>query len=104
MNNNVQTNTPNQGNIVNMDKPKVVPIVEEKNKTFTYKARGKAGKVINDTVEASSLEDAKNYLLSNGFQIIKIKEDKLASTVRIGGTSKPMKTGELVFFLTQLST
>ena len=104
MNNNVQTNTPNQGNIVNIDKPKVVPIVEEKNKTFTYKARGKAGKVINDTVEASSLEDAKNYLLSNGFQIIKIKEDKLASTVRIGGTSKPMKTGELVFFLTQLST
>lgn len=73
-------------------------------KKFVYKVKNSEGKIVNDYCDASSLDDATNYLLSEGYQIIKIKEDKLASSLKLTNTGRQMKTSELVFFLTQLST
>lgn len=95
----------NQNNVGNMsDIPTSTFNKREIKKRFTYKVKDKNNKIINDYYDTVSIEDAKNYLESQGYQIIKIKEDKLSSKLGIANSSKEMKAKDISFFLTQLST
>ncbi len=69
---------------------------------FKYKVKNQAGKVISGTFDAYNIEQAKNYLISEGYQIISILPKK-KSSLDIMITS-PIKVGEMSFALTQIST
>lgn len=69
---------------------------------FRYKIRGANGKIKTGTFDAYNIEQAKNYLINEGYDLVSI-EPKKASSFDIILTS-PIKTGEMSFALTQIST
>lgn len=73
---------------------------------FKYTVKDKTGVVSNGFFDAYSKIDVHSFLLSQGYEIVNIEEDKLST--RFGLASKgprgKMKAKELSFFLTQLST
>ena len=73
--------------------------------TFNYQVKNDVGKVIKSSFEAKSISEVEAFLLNEGYEIIKIEPKKkfsLDMDVSLFGTS--LKTGELSFALTQLST
>ena len=69
---------------------------------FKYKFKQKNGKVSTGSFDAYNIEQAKNYLTNEGYNLISVEPIK-NSSLNITLTS-PIKTGELSFALTQIST
>ena len=72
---------------------------------YEYTARDRNGKFVKNYYEAYSLVEVQSYLLSEGYDIYKIRTNQAINIFhRTTSTKKKMKTSDLVFFLTQLST
>lgn len=70
--------------------------------TFKYKARNKDGKIINSSFDAYNVDQAKNFLVQEGLEVIEIKaRSKFDVDITIGNV---FPIAELAFALTQLST
>lgn len=77
-------------------------IKEEPLFSYRYKAKGVNGKVFSSTMEGSSIDDVKNFLKNEGYEIIEINPRKTYDVdINIGGK---FGAAELSFTLTQLST
>ena len=70
---------------------------------FKYTVKDKNGKVITDYLDSPNRVDVESFLLSQGYEIIEINEDKMPLFIGISRTKK-LSYKELSFFLTQLST
>lgn len=73
--------------------------------TFDYQVKNDSGKVIKSSFDAKSISEVEAFLLNEGYEIIKIEPRKKISldmNITLFGTK--LKTGELSFALTQLST
>lgn len=73
---------------------------------YEYVAKDKEGKVIKGYFEAFSKVEVHSYLLSEGYEVYSIKTNKWIQFMR-GNSSvnyTKVKTKDLIFFLTQLST
>lgn len=71
-------------------------------KRFRYTIINGIGKKENGTFDAESEDDVRNFLLSQDYQVLEVKE-RSASDIDIGGNGK-MGANDLSFSLTQLST
>jgi len=71
---------------------------------YKYKARDKSGKIITSSLNAFSKLEVHSFLESQGLDVLEITEDKFGTQVAITFTDRQMKTKDLTFFLTQLST
>lgn len=69
---------------------------------FQYKIKLKNGKLRSGTFDAYNLEQAKNYLINEGYEIVSILPKK-KSALDITLTS-PLKVSDMAFALTQIST
>ena len=77
-------------------------IKEEPLFSYRYKAKGVNGKEFSGTMEGSSIDDVKNFLINEGYEIVEINPRKTYDVdVNIGGK---FGSAELSFTLTQLST
>jgi len=71
-------------------------------KKYRYIVINAVGKKENSTFEAESVEELRNFLLMQGYQVLQIKErDKFDVDINIGNK---LKVEDLSFMLTQLST
>ncbi len=72
--------------------------------TYYYKVRLKDGKIKKGKMNGSSKLDINSFLVNEGYTVYSIKTSPLINILNkdIGGTK--LKTKELVFFLTELST
>ncbi len=89
--------------------PVVVPKDEENalgpKTVYEYTAKDKNGKFVKNYYEAYSLVEVQSYLLSEGYDIYKIRTNQTINLFhRTASAKKKMKTSDMVFFLTQLST
>ena len=72
---------------------------------YEYTARNREGKLVKNYYEAYSLVEVQSYLLSEGYDIYKIRTNQTINLLhRTASTKKRMKISDMVFFLTQLST
>ena len=72
---------------------------------YEYTARDKDGKFVKNYYEAYSLVEVQSYLLSEGYDIYKIRTNQTINLFhRTANAKRKMKTADMVFFLTQLST
>lgn len=77
----------------------------EKKLMYEYIVENEDGEIIKDYFDAYSVAEVNAYLKSEGLKIYSIKTNKYIQTmygVSFGGNK--MKTSDLIFFLTQLST
>lgn len=73
--------------------------------TFNYQVKNENGKIIKSSFDAKSISEVEAFLLNEGYEIIKIEPRKkfgLDMNISLFGTR--MKSSELSFALTQLST
>lgn len=73
--------------------------------TFNYQVRNDSGKIIRSSFDAKSISEVEAFLINEGYEIIKIEPRKkysLDMDISLFGTR--LKSGELSFALTQLST
>lgn len=105
---NEDNNSPKEIKETDVFNKKRVNVSQEKPDTtiskigFRYKAKDKYGKIVKGTFDANSIEQAKKFLLNEGFEIIEIKaRSKYDVDLVIGN---PLSISELSFALTQLST
>lgn len=85
-----------------MTKKEEEVIKEEPLFSYRYKAKGVNGKEFSGTMEGSSIDDVKNFLINEGYEIVEINPRKTYDVdVNIGGK---FGSTELSFTLTQLST
>lgn len=81
----------------NTPKKKEEPLV-----SFRYKAKTATGKIVKSTFEGASMQDAKNFLQNEGYEVLEISFRKSYDIdINIGGG---FKANDLAFTLTQLST
>lgn len=72
---------------------------------YEYTAKNPEGKLVKNYYEAYSLVEVQSYLLSEGYDIYKIRTNQTINLFhRTASARKRMKTSDMVFFLTQLST
>ncbi len=72
---------------------------------YKYTVKDEKGKIYIDYFDAENKIEVESFLISQGYQVVEIKEDKLSMQFGIGGArTKKMSYKELSFFLTQLST
>ena len=77
-------------------------IKEEPLFSYRYKAKGVNGKVFSGTMEGSSLDDVREFLKNEGYEILEVNPRKTYDVdINIGGK---FGAAELSFTLTQLST
>lgn len=95
-----------QEEIILPDDPSVVTDKREKvrrpTKDYRYTIMNSLGKKENGTFEAETENDVRNFLLSQDYQVLEIKE-RSKFDIDIGGNGK-MNANDLSFSLTQLST
>ena len=72
--------------------------------TFKYKYKNKKGKIKNATFDAYNLEQAKNYLIREGYDLVSIEPVKKGSLNFDILLTSPIKTADMAFALTQIST
>ena len=87
------------------DKDDKMRIERDKNKKMTsyrYKVKDSRGKIISNTFEAASVSDVRVFLQNEGYEVVEIKE-RSKYDIDINFNTK-IKTGNLAFMLTQLST
>lgn len=75
-------------------------------KRFKYKVKDQSGSIIESYFDAENKVDVESFLINKGLTIISIDEDKLSTKLGLANmiTSTKMKSKDLNFFLTQLST
>lgn len=71
---------------------------------FKYRVKDANGKQIDGYFDAENKVDVESFLLNKQYQIVSIEEDKISTKLGLVSTSRKMKTKDLTFFLTQLST
>lgn len=72
---------------------------------YEYTAANPEGKLERSYIEAYSLVEVQSYLLSEGYDIYRIRTNQSMNIFHRSATGKKrIKTSDLVFFLTQLST
>jgi len=79
----------------------------EVKKLFKYKAKNPDGKIVSDSFAAFSKVDVHSFLLSEGFEVYEIEEDKMYKLFKIGridSGNKKLPAKDLIFWTTQLST
>lgn len=103
--NQMQNNRPMQikKDFSNQDANKKTAI---KLKRFKYKVKDQSGSIIESYFDAENKVDVESFLINKGLTIISIDEDKLSTKLGLANmiTSTKMKSKDLNFFLTQLST
>ncbi len=73
--------------------------------TFNYQVKNEAGKIIKSSFDAKSMSEVEAFLVNEGYEIIKIEPRKKYSLdLNSSIFGNHIKTGELSFALTQLST
>lgn len=85
--------------------PETDNIRTEKKLMYEYIVKDEDGEIIKDYFDAYSVAEVNAYLKSEGYKIYSIKTNKYIQTmygVSFGGNK--IKTSDLIFFLTQLST
>ena len=76
-----------------------------KMKRFKYKIKDATGKIIESYFDAESKVDVEAFLLNRGYEVVSIEEDKLSTSLGlVASANRRMRTKDLNFFLTQLST
>ncbi len=75
-------------------------------KRFKYKVKDQTGSTIESYFDAENKVDVESFLINKGLTIISIDEDKLSTKLGLANmsSSTKMKSKDLNFFLTQLST
>ena len=75
-------------------------------KRFKYKVKNQTGSTIESYFDAENKVDVESFLINKGLTIISIDEDKLSTKLGLANmsSSTKMKSKDLNFFLTQLST
>ena len=78
----------------------------EKKVHYKYLARNPEGRIVRGYFDAFSKLDVHSFLLSEGYEVYKITASKLANFLNLetDTSTRKMKTKDLLFFLTQLST
>jgi len=76
--------------------------LEIKKTRFKFQVVGNQGITTTGYIDASSMEEVKNYLTNEGYEVKKIEPMSSFWNMQIGGTK--LKYSELAFILTQLST
>ncbi len=78
----------------------------DKKLMYEYEGKNAEGKVVKGYFEAFSKVEVHSFLLSEGFEVYSIKTNKIIQLLHsnAGGSSGKVKTKDLIFFLTQLST
>ena len=73
---------------------------------YLYEAKNPEGKVIKGTFKAYSKVEVHSFLLSEGYEVYSIRTSKWINALysSTGALNTKMKTKDLIFFLTQLST
>ena len=92
-----------QGN-TNNTQPIKVTNNNAKTIRFKYRVKDANGKQIDGYFDAENKVDVESFLLNKQYQIVSIEEDKISTKLGLVSTSRKMKTKDLTFFLTQLST
>ena len=81
---------------------------KKNNKKIRYKyiVKDSSNKEIKGYFDAYSKVDVHSFLLSQGYQVVSIEEDKVSTSIGLAALAprKKLKSKELNFFLTQLST
>jgi len=72
--------------------------------TFNYEVKNDSGKVIKSSFDAKSISEVEAFLINEGYEIIKIEPRKKFSLDMNISFNTRIKTNELSFALTQLST
>ena len=76
-----------------------------KMKRFKYKVKEATGKIIDSYFDAESKVDVEAFLVNRGYEIVSIEEDKFSTSLGLASAAnRKMRTKDLNFFLTQLST
>ena len=70
--------------------------------SYRYKVKDSSGKITSNTFEAPSVKEVRAFLVNEGYEVVEIKE-RSKYDIDVGGSGK-IKTGDLAFMLTQLST
>lgn len=108
--NHVKQQQQNSSVVVNMDTSKGATGTDigqkQKKIRFKYTVKDKNGKVINGYFDAVSKVDVHSFLLAQEYEIVNIEEDALSTKLGLASIlpQKKMKSKDLNFFLTQLST
>ena len=76
--------------------------LKKPSKHYRYKIINSMGKKEQGTFDAETPDEVRNFLLSQEYQVLEVKE-RSAGDIDLGGNGK-IKAGELSFSLTQLST
>lgn len=90
----------------NMNNTQPIKVTNNNVKTirFKYRVKDANGKQIDGYFDAENKVDVESFLLNKQYQIVSIEEDKISTKLGLVSTSRKMKTKDLTFFLTQLST
>lgn len=76
-----------------------------KTNRYKYVIRDNTGKLVTDYFDAPNKVDVESFLISQGFEVVEITEDKWSKQLGLGNVrTKKFTYKELTFFLTQLST
>lgn len=85
------------------DKIRVQRDMNKKLKSFRYKVKDSRGKIVSNTFDAATEQDVRLFLQNEGYEVVEIKERSgMDMDLNFGGGK--IKTGDLAFLLTQLST
>ena len=92
--------------ILNIDKNSLDVERSKIKKTFRYVAKNQEGKYVTGYFSAFSRLDCYSYLLDEKYEVYKIETNKLINFLHGDNTffQRKMKTKDLIFWLTQLST
>lgn len=93
-----------QALLINFDGEDAVK--SDKKVVYEYVGKNAEGKIIKGYFEAFSKVEVHSFLLSEGYEVYSIKTSRLIQLLhgRSGSTRTKIKTKDLIFFLTQLST
>ena len=72
--------------------------------TYKYTAKSPNGKIVTDFFDAYSKVEVHSFLLSEGYEVYRIKTSSMIQLLNSTVISTKIKTKDLIFFLTQLST
>ena len=81
-------------------------VKNDKKVLYEYVAKNREGKIVKDYFEAFSKVEVHSFLLSEGYEVYSIKTNKWITLMHgnVSSNGPKIKTKDLVFFITQLST
>ena len=93
-----------QALLINFDSEDAIKSTEKQ--MYEYVGKNPEGKVIKGYMQAFSKVEVHSFLLSVGFEVYSIKTNKWINLLHgnVGGSAGKIKTKDLIFFITQLST